>query len=488
MELALERHNGWKPNLLWLYAEDLSPWFSAYGDDTVETPNLDRLAREGVVFENCYAPSPVCSPARSSNILGCSPIEARVHSHRSSRTPFDPNPLPSRFVPLPQLLKRHGYRSFNFGKDDFNFQYDWKDLYDNSGIEHFHWKEGQFSEWPQLLKVEEPFFAQIQLLGGKSAHSCDLSRLLPSLDALSLPPYYPDHPVFREQYAEHYACVRQTDLWVGEILDALDEAGKLEATQVFFLSDHGMEGLRHKQFCYEGGLKVPMIFRAGNKVWPAAPRGTRRRDLVASYDIYWTSLGSLGFDCGHRRQDWFSDSYVARDCLYSARDRCDFSLDGIRSVSDGRYRYIRNYFPDRPWLQASYRSDWLVERTWRELEREGVLDAASSLFLAETKPVEELYDLSADPHQIDNLAGTKEAAPALNQMRERLKAWQLRVDDPLLSKLCDESDLLAALARWKEQCVDEVFEPVRTKYAGLLSRYPEQRPWVLDPKLSPRSR
>lgn len=458
-------------NILWIYLEDVSPWLGCYGDNTVCTPNIDRLAREGHCFEQCFAPSPVCSPARTAVITGQMPTSLGLHHHRSSRTAWDPHPLPPDRPTLPEFLRAVGYHTFNAGKDDYNFQYDRELLYPGPYSSHFHWKEGPSVEL-NSLPSSQPFFGQIQLPGGKAARDPGVAGLMPPLGEIALPPYYPDQPLFREEIAAHYACLREADRQVGVILDTLAKVGLLERTAVFLFSDHGMEGLRHKQFCYDGGLHVPLILRL-----PGGSAPQRRSDLVSTVDITATTLALAEQPV----PAWFEGrsllGHPKRSHLVSARDRCDFTLDRIRSVRTGRYRYIRNYHPERPWLQPQYRSNWPIFRTWLEQAEAGVLPPEQAAFASSIRPAEELYDVQTDPHAMRNLARDPAFGRILEEHRALLERWIVETHDQ--GELgFGEGDLLATLLRWREQCVDPAYDPVRARHAGLIARHPEQRPWL----------
>ncbi|MDQ8199442.1 sulfatase [Pelagicoccus enzymogenes] len=477
------------PNILWIYAEDTSPWMTCYGDNTVQTTNIDKLAAEGVLFENCFAPSPVCSASRSGIILGTDPVKAGVHRHRSSRTQFDQIKLPNGLKALPQILKNAGYRTYNFGKDDFNFMYQWEDLYDNDHVEHFHWKESNGVGWKSIKPGDKPFFAQIQLEGGKSFRHKDLTSLKPELDKIGLPPYYPNHRVFREQYANHYACIRYVDQQVGEILNHLERLGISEETAVFFLSDHGMEGLRHKQFCYDGGLHIPMIAKIP---WHPIqePFQRRRPELTSALDIFATTLALAEHpipDSCHSR-DWFSPAYEPRKYVLSSRDRCDFTIDRICSVRTQRHRYILNQQPSKPWLQQSYRSNWIEEETWRKLAAEDRLTATEKVFISSQKPSEEFYDLDRDEHQVNNLIADPKYSNEIERCREVINQWSEATHEFASNPEGVERDVMGALARWREQCVDPEYNAPKLKHGKILEKLPELRPWFISEGVGPDDR
>lgn len=469
-------------NVLWVYLEDVSPWFGCYGDSVAETPFIDGLSEKGLLYKRCYAPSPVCSPSRSALITGTWPSRFGVEQHRSARTVYDRNPLPDGFSSLPERLQRNGYITFNAGKDDYNFTYDREQLYPGAYNSHFHWKESARGVIWEDLQRGQPFFGQIQLLGGKRKNEAEVIELSPSCKKVKIPGYYPDEHVFREAIARHYGCINYVDKEIEGIFNNLEALDILDQTVVFIFSDHGWDGLRDKQFCYEGGTHVPLIV--------VAPEGlgfesnAQSDELVSSLDISATTLSIAGVKdrllCDGVD---LRDANSRRDHIVSQRDRCDFTLDCIRSVVSKRFRYIRNLCPERPWLQPQYRSQWPEFIRWLELASAGNSDSSPALNFARSyRAEEEFYDLDNDPDQLDNLISSTEFSEEIAQHKIWLKEWSTNVGDrgPYFS----DSQLLATLLRWGvECCSDAAYEPVRKSHKELIDRFPEQRPWKLGEKL-----
>ncbi|MEF8788038.1 MAG: sulfatase-like hydrolase/transferase, partial [Planctomycetota bacterium] len=247
------------PNILWVYLEDTNPWMSCYGDTVVETPNIDALAERGTRFDRAYVPSGVCSPTRSAVITGMYQTSIGAHEHYSSfrvwrgdlMETWEPNHLGVRTIP--EIFRAAGYYTFNEGKNHYNFVFSNDDLYDRKGGNGF---KGASNGTGWSGRAEgQPFFGQIQLRGGKRGDAP--KRVDPS--DVSVPPYYPDHPVYRREIAHHYDTILKMDDILGNIISRLKEDGLYENTAVFFFSDHGMRLPRHKQFLYEGGIRVPFI-------------------------------------------------------------------------------------------------------------------------------------------------------------------------------------------------------------------------------------
>ncbi len=449
-----------RPNILWVVAEDMNPWMSCYGTRLVETPTFDQMAAEGVRFERAYVTAPVCSSCRSALITGVMQTTLGIHNHRSSRSNTKKPEhrdlgliyLPQGVKTVPEYFQDAGYATFNQGKTDYNFVYDKKDLY-------------CVKDWRDAQAQGKPFFGQIQLRGGKNGKVVLENQAPVDPQEVEVPPYYPDHPVYREMIADHYACVLGTDESVRRILERLEADGLADDTIVFFFSDHGMPGgLRHKQFCYEGGIRVPLLIR-WPKHFPVRPAGLVVDDLVTTIDVSATSLALAGIDipAHFEGRDLFAEDYQPRAYVIAARDRCDYTIERIRAVVTPRYKYLRNFYTDRPYLQPQYRDNRDVMITWKELRAEGKLTPDAARFISDERPAEELYDLETDPHEIRNLVDDPAAAAQLKRHRRILDNWIRETDD---KGQYPESDggLLQVLYRWGDKCINPEYEPVRKKY------------------------
>ncbi|OXU15597.1 sulfatase family protein [Sedimentisphaera salicampi] len=434
-----------KPNILWVYLEDTNAWMSCYGDDTIKTPNIDKLAERGVRFNRAYMPAPVCSPTRSALITGMYQTSIAAHEHYSSFSSWrgkevetwHPNHIGVRT--LPEIFKAAGYYTFNEGKDHYNFVFSDEDLYDRKGGNGFKGAENG-TEWTGRAEGQ-PFFGQIQLRGGKKGGSP--KRVNP--DEVTVPPYYPDHPIYRKEIAHHYDTILKMDEILGDIIRRLKEDGLYENTAVFFFSDHGMCLPRHKQFVYEGGIRVPLI-AAG----PGIPANKVRNDLVSGLDVSGATLELAGIEIpAHMHaKGLFADDFH-REFVFSARDRCDYTIDRIRAVVGKRYKYIRNFMTDRPYLQPQYRDGHDYMKVLRRLHEEGRLNDVQDRFVCQHRPAEELYDLQEDPHETVNLVHSwkREHALALTQMRDALYRLILETDDKGRFPETDEA-LKAVVDRW----------------------------------------
>lgn len=403
-----------RPNIVWIIVEDMSTPFGCYGETTIQTPHVDQLARDGVLFENAFVTAPVCSAARSALITGMYQTSIGSHHHRSGRGTAKIH-LPEHVSLVPDLFHQAGYyvtnagfskkrKELRTGKTDYNFEYS-SSLYDGS-------------DWTKRKK-DQPFFAQYQLHGGKG-RTDEANHPVDPKD-IKLPPYYPNDPVILDDWAMYLNSAQNTDDEVGMIIQALKEQGVLENTYVFFITDHGISHARGKQFLYDEGTRIPFIVRG-----PGLKPGTVREDLIVHIDMAAASLDLAGIELPANldSRPLFSSDYKARDYVVSARDRCDETVDHLRSVRTIQFKYIKNYLPHRPYLQPNaYKDHKEIIIAMRRLHKENRLNAVQSLIMAETRPEEELYDLQADPYELNNLAENPKYRKTLEEMRASLDHW-----------------------------------------------------------------
>lgn len=461
-----------KPNILWIFSEDLSPFMGCYGDpiNKDHTPSIDKLAADGVLFTRTFVPAPVCSACRSAIITGVMQTTTGTQHHRSSRTTTGevvPEHLrihlPTGMKTIPELMKAAGYFTFNSGKDDYNFHYDRTALYDVGsaddyvlGMNGWQGNKAQYplsitqNTWNARPDKSQPWFGQIEIKGGKAhaKHVRPGQKLKPN--DVPLPPYFPDVPEHRRAWTTHYNAARGADVRVQAILDQLKSDGELKNTIVFFFSDHGSNhSLRHKQFCYEGGVHVPLMITGPH---PALKAGTVRDEIISGLDISATTLALGGAEMPKYLdgQNLFGTEYKKRDYVISARDRCDYTIDRIRTVRSENYRYIRNYFLDRPLLQAQYRDNRPEVSSMKRALKEGLLTDYQKEHWFGVRPNEELYDLEADPHQINNLANVAQYRDQLETHRNALQQWIDQHGDKGQTEE-DPTQLRATFELWKDR-------------------------------------
>ncbi len=474
-----EKQRAEPPNILWLYVEDISPNLGCYGDKNVNTPNIDRLANNGLRFANAIMPAPVCSPLRSAIITGTMPTTFGLHNHHSSRTEASAIRLPEGVKTLPELFKREGYFTFNQGKDDYNFQYTRDSLYTGKYRDNgLYGLVGEEVDWSQK-GGNQPYFGQIQFSGNKYIYHADFQEKLVRQirsDKLKLPPYYPQTSYMREEWASYLESIELTDKAVGETLADLKEKGLLKNTYVFFFSDHGMRLWRHKQFLYEGGIKVPLILsyfdKNGNLENFKGRNDGLSDELINGLDIGATSIGLAKITPPEYIQgkDFLADDYIPRDHVISVRDRCDFTIDRIRSVRTKDFKYIRNFMTDRPYMQPNYRDDWEITKTIRKAYEEGQLNEIQARFWKPERPQEELYDLKNDPHELINLASDPTYVDALQLHRDLLENWIFKTDDKGQYREGTEG-LKVMYGIWGDRCVNPEYDPLKEEdpeFSGML--------------------
>ena len=403
-----------RPNILWITCEDMSPNMGCYGDNYAKTPNLDRLAARGVRYTNAFTHAGVCAPSRSGLITGMYPTSLGSHHMRCTTT------LPDFIKCFPEYLRDAGYFCTNQSKTDYNFPVPPR-AWDTPRGAKAHWRN---------RRPGQPFFSVFNLT---ITHE---SRIRAKYDKLDhdpakavLPPYLPDTPLVRRDWARYHDLITQMDAQAGKLLQQLHDDGLDEETIVFFFADHGVGLPRAKQWIYDCGTQVPLIIYFPEKYRHLAPAGPGSAvdRLVGFVDIGPSILSLLGLKVpAHIQGVPFLGPQAGepREYLYGIRDRMDERYDMNRSVRDRQYKYHRNYFPTRPfapWLD--YMEKLATMQEWRRLQAEGKLTGVQAFFMQQTKPVEELYDIQADPCEQVNLAQSPKHRQVLQRMRAAHFAW-----------------------------------------------------------------
>ena len=427
-----------RPNILYVILEDCGPNFACYGEPLVKTPHLDRLASQGILFKNMFCTVPVCSSSRSALMSGCYPTATGTHNHRTWEWHKRPLPAPAKHIC--DWFRDAGYFTCNIkpnpgeggtgtpgargsGKIDLNFSF------------HTPNNNGPFdgNDWSQRAK-NQPFFAHITIFETHTGNGWKVARQQPKSelvnpDKLKLPPYYPDHPTARDDYANYLDAVHLVDGFVGQLLARLEKDGLAKDTIVVISSDHGPL-FRGKQFLYDNGLRIPLLVR-----FPDGRRAGEIDDrLVNGIDLAPTLLGLAGIELppgATHGKDMLAPNAPRQPHIFVGRDRMDASTDRMRAVRTERYKYIRNYYPMIPYMQKNgYKEQHYP--TWnlvKKLAREGKLTPEAALFAADRKPIEELYDLRTDPHEVRNLADDPAHLATLKQLRALVDDWVRDTND-----------------------------------------------------------
>ncbi|MBN1466403.1 sulfatase-like hydrolase/transferase [candidate division KSB1 bacterium] len=414
------------PNIIWLVAEDISPALGCYGDEFAITPNIDALAAQGIVYDNAFATAPICAPSRSCLMSGLYATSLGTQ-HLRCEIPF-PNSLNT----LPELLSQAGYFTSNRDKTDYNFdpQNRWE-----------HWSSTT-TPWRERTD-DRPFFSFINIgpshegsVNNKVQYANWVKDLSPEQRHdpadVTVPPYYPDTPETRAVWAHYYDVMTVLDQNVGAVLDSLKKDGLMDETIIFFFGDHGFGMPRYKRWLYNTGLHVPLIVYVPEKYRRLVKNdaGEHNAELVSFVDFVPTALNLAGIaiPADKEGQPFLGEITPAeRHFIFGARDRADDMFEMSRAVSDGRYFYVRHFMPHLPYIQSGYIYSDVKDafRALRSACAAGSLNG-EQMKMWQPKPIEELYDLQADPHELNNVA-----------------------DDPALQKI--KADLSGELHNWMRE-------------------------------------
>ena len=431
-----------QPNILWITCEDMSYHLACFGDKQVKTPNLDQLAAEGVRYSHVYSTAGVCAPSRSSLITGMyqnsigtmhmRTLQGDPYPHKSSPIKSYSAVLPAPVRCFPELLRKAGYYTTNNSKEDYQFVPP-VTVWDESSPKA-HWRKR-----PRHGDGDaKPFFSIVNLM---ITHESQLwtrekEPLLVRPEAVVVPAYYPDTQTVRHDIARNLSNAMRMDSIVGTIINQLKDDGLYDNTIIFFYSDHG-DGLPFvKREVYDRGLRVPMIVRIPEKfrVKGSKPAGAIDNQLISFVDLGPTVLSLAGVPVpAYVQGQAFLGSQqaaVPRKYVFAGRDRMDTELDRVRTVGDGRYKYYRNFMPEKPYYQnIGYRLSIPMMAEMLQLRDAGKLNATQMLWFRKSKPAEELCDTQTDPNEFTNLVGNPAYNAKLQELRGQLDAWLKRVGD-----------------------------------------------------------
>ena len=410
-----------KPNIIWIFAEDTSPWMGCYGYEVNKgaTPNIDSIAESGVIFRRAFVPAPVCSACRSAMMVGQNQIRFGAHEHRSSRSEHKLY-LPKGYKILPEIMADNGYSTFNIGKTDYNFEWDANKAYTLK-------LKSKTDFWNQV-KSKQPFFGQIQTGGGKNNTKKFPKERKVNPDDVKVPADYPQNQLYREVVAEHFDSIRMDDDLIGKIIDGLNKSGMKENTIIVYFSDHGANHLlRHKQMTTEGGLHVPFVIMGPDKYIKGAKE---RNELINMLDLTATTLAWAGIEKPewYEGQNLFSESYSKREFVAAGKDRLDHTIDRVRSIRTEKFRYVKNFKTDRIFLQPQYRDRNEPTKMLHAMYKSGELPSKLKEIYFGERPSEELYDVSVDPHMINNLVTDPAYKNELERHRKLLVDWLAKGD------------------------------------------------------------
>ena len=445
-----------RPNIVWLVAEDLGLYIPSFGDSTISTPNLSRLAEEGVRYNNVYSVSGVCSPSRASIVTGMYPTSIGAHHMRTlSQQPAakEKGIINYEVVPPPkvkmvsQILREQGYYCTNNKKEDYQFYKSltawdessifahwrnrdkdqnfysifnfgvthesnlWDPWYRHFDLDTFPPRRGIGKWWEQFAGIEKPFYVSDSI-------------------KISVPPYLPNNDIVRNDMKRMYSNIVEMDGKVGLILKQLEDDNLLEETIVVFYTDHGGPLPREKRLLYDSGIRVPMIIRYPNQV----RAGEVDNRLISFVDFAPTLLSMANIPPNKFHQGRaFEGKYKSknkRKYIYAAADRFDEHYDMIRAVRDNQYKYLKNFNPEKPYyLPLEYREKMDSMQELIRMNQSGQLDNLQLQWFRNEKPKEELFDTYSDPYELRNLAGDPKYKDKLYELKNECSKWMEEVDD-----------------------------------------------------------
>lgn len=433
------------PNIVWIVGENFKLDLGCYGAKNVKTPNLDQLAKTGVRYTHVFSTAPVCATSRSAFMVGNYSTTTDMHHMRSHRT--DGYRLPEGMRPITHRLSDAGYITANIAMIE-------NDIVGTAKLDLNFTREGPLyhtSDWSKL-KSKQPFFAQINtpeaeydIYDRKTASKPRVKWVgeehheqIATEHNVTPPPYYPDHPEVRKEWARYLNSVSGMDVRVGKILEQLKKDGTRDDTIIIFFADNGRLEARGIHWCYDTGLHVPMIVHYP-KNFPAPKHfkpGTANHDVISILDLTATTLSLAGIPkpIGMQSRIFLGDNKEEpRTYAFSARDRVDETVNRIRSVRGKKYHYIRNFMPEQSFTSLNRYKEkcFLVKPLMRKMHAEGKLTGPAADLMSPRLDEEELFDTENDPHEIKNLANSKnpEHQKALLEMRAALKVWMVESND-----------------------------------------------------------
>ncbi|CAK7014702.1 MAG: Ulvan-active sulfatase [Petrimonas sp.] len=471
-----------RPNILWISTEDFSPHLGCYGDELARTPNIDRLAAEGIRYTHVFTTAAISAPCRAGIItgmyqtsIGC--MHMRTTSYRRSvENPVEFTAVPPHYVKaFTEYLRAGGYYCTNNSKTDYQFAKD--------PVPESIWDEcGNQAHYKNRPEKDQPFFAVFNYTGTHESQNWDISRVKTNPDKVKVPPYYPDTDIVRRNLARMYDNTARLDSVVGRLLDELEKEGLADNTVVFFWGDHG-DGLpRAKRWLYDSGLNIPLIIRFPGK----RDAGSVNDDLISAIDLGPTVLSLSGIPVPVHMQGLpflGPQAGAPREYVFAARDRVDESYDMMRSVRNKKYLYIQNYYPNEPFaIWVPYLNRMPIMQEVMRLNAEGKLTVHQKKWMADSRPPEELYDVEADPFQLNNLAENPEYRRVLDEMRLQQKRWREETND---MGLLNESEMIEQM--WpggKQPVTDKPYFVVNAEEDRGLKNYREGGTYTLPMSLS----
>ena len=446
-----------RPNILWLVTEDMGHYLPPFGDSTIKTPNLSRLAAEGITYTHLFSPSGVCAPSRASiatgmyhSSIGASHMRTTSYTDVTGLPPYEAVP-PAETKMMSEILRSHGYYCTNNNKRDYQFQAPVTAWDESSSFAHWRNRDEDqpfFSIFNFTTTHESGLFEPYGFRRNEMRHyqAGDTTFTFPKGNArmteaetpvhvskdldFPIPPYLPNTPIVKRDMWKVYNNIAEMDRQVGAIVDQLEQDGLLDETIIFFYADHGGPLPRQKRLIYDSGLRSPMIVRFPDK----RNAGTKDNQLVSFIDFAPTTFSLAGIKLPNylQGQAFLGAQKAAqpRTYIHAAADRFDGFTDAIRAVRDQRFKYIRNYRPEQGYyLPVVYRERIPTMQELLRLRDEGKLTEAQAQWFRSSKPEEELFDCDADPHELNNLITDPKYKDKVNELRTEMDRWLADIGD-----------------------------------------------------------
>ena len=426
------------PNFLWLVCEDQSLFFSMYGDSSANTPNLNQLAKDGIVYQNCYTPSPVCAPSRSSLITGMYPTTLGTQHMRAYKNSTGNNAInlhnslpyysakpkkPIRF--FTEDLRANGYYCTNNSKEDYNMKT--SPLAWDESSQTAHWRnrqEGQaFFSVFNFNTTHESNIWKNQITYSKE-----------ELENVLIPNFFPENDGIKSDLLTNYKNIEKLDKQIGVIIDQLKSDSLYENTIIFFFSDHGGPFPRYKRSIYETGLRVPMLAKWINHT----SRGNNYQ-LVSFIDFAPTIIDAANIEREFPFEGVSFFKKNQRKYAYAATDRFDDGNDMRRSIRGSDFKLIYNGEITTPvYKLVSYRQQMKTMQVLDSLHNKKGLNTYFSNWFSKQKDQFELYEVSKDYYEANNLMANPKYEQVFKKLQYHLFAWIEESDFGNMS----ESDML----------------------------------------------
>ena len=419
-----------RPNIVWISTEDISPRWGCYNDPLAQTPVIDRLAKEGICYTNVFTTAAISAPVRAGIITGMYQTSIGCHHMRTvSYMRAEPNgssytAVPPHYVKaFTEYLRYAGYFCTNNSKTDYQFS-------DFAHTPESIWDEcGTFAHFRNRREADQPFFAVFNNTGTHESQAFDTTGVKTDFTKVSVPPYYVDSENTRKAIAKQYDNIAAFDAFVAKVVEQLKADGLLDNTIIFVGGDHGDGFARGKRWLYDSGTRIPLVVRFPDKY----RKGEIDDRLISSIDFGPTVLSLAGVPVPSHMQGLpflGEQDREERSEVYAARDREDESYDMVRMVRDKKFLYIRNFYPNQPYVQyVPYRNQSPIMQDLYAAYEAGQLNAIQKLWFSPVRPPEELYDVENDPHNVSNLADDPQYYEILKQMRKRQDQWGRETGD-----------------------------------------------------------